>query len=93
MPSKLCSILATGTPVLAICEPYSELTKIVMESNCGFAVSHENINEVTDFIKKLRNDKSLDKEMRKNARILFEKYFTKKTAIENYIELINNMNS
>lgn len=90
-PSKLCSILATGTPVLALCESNSELRKIVEEGKCGFAVTNDETDKTIDLIYKLKNDRQLETEFRKNARVLFEKLYTQKAAINNYKALINEL--
>jgi glycosyltransferase involved in cell wall biosynthesis len=91
MPSKLSTILAAGTPVLALCEPSSELGKVVEEANCGFVVTHEKIDEVIGIVSELRSNEHLEDKLRKNARVYFEKHYTKKTALENYRNLINSM--
>jgi glycosyltransferase involved in cell wall biosynthesis len=91
MPSKLCSILATGTPVLALCEQSSELAKIIEVAKCGFSATHKETDKIIDFIFKLKNNNQLEKNLRKNAREYFEKYYTKKAAIEKYKNLINEL--
>lgn len=83
-PSKLYTVLAAGTPVLALCSESSRLARIVKEAECGYSAQHENVNELVNKIKELKNNPALINKFRKNARRYFEENYTLEKALDKY---------
>lgn len=83
-PSKLYSILASGTPVLALCQPNSRLANIVRDANCGYVCQHEDIQGIINAINDLKGNSEKIKLLGSNARNYFEKHYTLEKAVEKY---------
>ncbi len=73
IPSKAFSSLAAGTPIMVICSEKSELTDIVMRTNCGWLVSENSAEKICNILISMskRND-ILDK-IKINSRNASEK--------------------
>ena len=54
MPSKLSGILASGRPVIATCQPSTEISKVV--SQCGLVVAPEDSYALANAIERLLDD-------------------------------------
>jgi len=91
MPSKLYTIMASGKPIIALCKPESEVSKILCSAKCGYTV-YNNINEFKEKIKLLKSDSELRKEMGKNARRYFEENFNIGSSVGKYKQLIERIN-
>lgn len=88
-PSKLYSVLASGTPVLALCQAHSRLAKIIREAECGYVKQHENIYSIADAINSLRNNPDKVIEFGRNARKYFEDNYTLEKACDKYEVIFN----
>ncbi len=86
-PSKLYSILASGTPVLAFCQPNSRLANIIRNANCGYVCQHENIQGIIDAINDLKGNNEKIKSYGANSRKYFEENYTLEKAYEKYDKL------
>jgi glycosyltransferase involved in cell wall biosynthesis len=93
MPSKLYSILASGKPVIAFCKKDSEVGHIVREAECGYLIEDNYAAEFAEKIILLKNNEALRLALGKNARLYFERYFTFKHSLKQYIETIENLQS
>jgi glycosyltransferase involved in cell wall biosynthesis len=90
MPSKLYTILACGTPVLAFCDEKSDLGKIVKDADCGYIVNHDNVDNIIQSIEQLKNNPEKQKLFSKNARCYFENNYTFERALQKYVEIFKN---
>ena len=54
MPSKLWSIMACNTPVIASFDLDSELCKIIEQTNCGICVEPENSDKIVSAIHNMK---------------------------------------
>lgn len=86
-PSKLYSILASGTPILALCQANSRLANIIRDAKCGFVCQHENIQDIIDAINDLKGNYEKVKEFGANSRKYFEENYTLEKAYEKYDRL------
>jgi glycosyltransferase involved in cell wall biosynthesis len=95
-PSKLYSILASGTPVLAFCQSNSRLADIIRNANCGYVCQHDNIQSIVDSINDIKGNQEKINLYRTNSRKYFEEHYTLEKAFEKYDILfrrfINNEN-
>jgi glycosyltransferase involved in cell wall biosynthesis len=89
-PSKLYSILASGTPVLALCQPNSRLANIIRDANCGYVCQHENPQGIVDAINDLKGNHNKIKLFGENSRKYFEEHYTLEKAFEKYEVVFKN---
>lgn len=59
VPSKTFNYMAAGAPLLCITNQHSELAALVEQYGNGEAFSGENVQEMADFVLKLKNDPGL----------------------------------
>lgn len=66
IPSKAFSSMSAAVPLIAICGKNNELSDIVVENNCGWAVMPKDVNRICEIIQNARTYKD-DFEQRKLA--------------------------
>lgn len=67
VPSKIYNIMAAGTPVMAIASVNSGLADIITRHKMGRVFDKENIIDICQFIKELKNDPELWKYLSENS--------------------------
>jgi colanic acid biosynthesis glycosyl transferase WcaI len=76
LPSKLSGMLASGRPVIALCQQSTEIARMVTE--CGLVVAPEDGSALADAILKLADDnelrETLGNKARNSAKEKFEKH-------------------
>jgi glycosyltransferase involved in cell wall biosynthesis len=88
MPSKLYTIMASGTPVVAFCDPNSDIADILNVSQSGFVFRHDDIDGFVAKLKELKGDRLLLQRMKINARLYFEEHFTFEMALVQYEKIL-----
>ena len=88
---KLYTAMATGRPILAMCEAGTEIAKVVNEFHCGVVVHNEDISELIEKILELKNSKHLRELMGENGRIALEKHFSKNVSINKYYDVLEKI--
>jgi colanic acid biosynthesis glycosyl transferase WcaI len=76
LPSKVLPALATGTPVLAVCDPDSPLGREITESGCGEVVRPGDVRALLEVLERWRNEPEHTLEMSRQARkraLLYER--------------------
>ncbi|MGE5313837.1 MAG: glycosyltransferase family 4 protein [Acidobacteriota bacterium] len=91
MPSKLYSILASGTPVIALCDADSSVAEIIRSAKCGFVVSQGDAEGLLAAIVSLKADDALRCSLAANARRYFEDHFTFPIALDQYRSVIERV--
>lgn len=86
IPAKLQSYMACEMPIIASAE--GEIEKIIIESGCGISCKFGNVEELVQGIRKLEN-LLWKEELGKKSRIYFEKYFTKKSLMDEMDQYLN----
>jgi glycosyltransferase involved in cell wall biosynthesis len=82
-PNKLFEAMMLGVPVITnVCR------EIVTQVECGLVVDYD-FKSVKDAIYHLKNNPSLGKEMGKNGRLAFEKYYNWRLMEERLMRLYN----
>lgn len=91
MPSKLYTILASGTPIVAFCDEGSDIKKIVLSARCGFALRQDDLIGFVDVLRRMKNEPQLLRELGANARRHFEEHYTFGHALDKYEELLRGL--
>jgi glycosyltransferase involved in cell wall biosynthesis len=91
MPSKLYSILASGTPVIALCDSDSSVADIIREAQCGYVVAQGDADGLLRAILSLKADQALLCTFAANARRYFDEHFTYPIALEQYTSVIERI--
>lgn len=89
LPSKMMSILSTGTPILASYDLDSDLSRILTENKCGVCADAEDVQEATKAILSLYNDRAMCHEYGANARKLACNRFSKEQGTAANIALLH----
>jgi colanic acid biosynthesis glycosyl transferase WcaI len=88
-PLKLLSSCAAGKPVLAVCDPDSELAQTVRTNQCGEVVPPENGQYLAQMVDALSNDRARLKSMGNAAREFAGK-FKQGKVLEQFWEQVEN---
>ncbi len=91
MPSKLYSILASGTPVIALCDADSAVADIIRDAKCGTVIAQGDADGLLHAIVALKADPELLGMYASNARRYFEEHFTYAIALERYRAVIGRI--
>ncbi len=67
VPSKTFNYLAFGLPILAICEPQSELNQLIERHHIGFSVRGDDTIGLVNIIQSVYNDQDQLKELSANC--------------------------
>jgi len=84
VPSKSYGIMASGTPILALLEPTSEIGLMVEEANCGIVLPNPTGQHLADTIQRLRQNPSHLQQMGRRGRAVFLQQYTLQLAAEQY---------
>ena len=90
MPSKIWTIMATGTAIIASFDLGGEMERTIQEAGCGYCVQAGNARELARTIVELKNKPELVKKMGRNARKYAEMNVAKEEAVQQYIEIIES---
>jgi colanic acid biosynthesis glycosyl transferase WcaI len=89
MPSKVFSAMASARPILTVAPSRSELTSIVAEADCGWAIPPGNPIEFAETLAQLRClDPMLLVQMGQNGRAFLEKNYSRKHCVAAYEKLL-----
>ena len=88
MPSKLYPIMASGTPILAFCDPNSDIANILSDAHSGFVFRHNDVAGFVGKLKHLTSDRPLLDKLKSNARRCFEERFGFEKALSEYEKVI-----
>ena len=91
VPSKFYGIIAAGRPVIYIGSSQGEIPRILDETGSGKTVQIGQVNEMEEIIKELSSDQVKLRTMSENARNTFETKYTKKSAYDLWVELIESV--
>lgn len=88
MPSKIWTIMATGTAILASFDLGGEMEKTIKEADCGYCVEAGDAEKLADAIIKLYKNPVDVQRLGSNARKYTEEKVSKDKAVGQYIEII-----
>lgn len=89
--SKFYTALASGQAVLAVCSSDAEIARAVDRTDCGFHVEPGSPDEVAEAMRGLIANPEETEDMGRTAREIFEAEFTRQRAIEEYREIIHEI--
>ena len=90
-PSKFYGIAAAGRPIIAITGENSEIAKLIETYDCGANVRVGDADALADLITNLADDPKRCAEMGRNARRMLNQNFTRKGALQRWMDLIDRM--
>ena len=91
VPSKFYGIAAAGRPMISIGSKNGELSRLVQEHRCGFAVEEGDVESLESAIKALFHDHELCAEMGQRARSMLDQNFTRRHAFDCWQTLISKV--
>jgi glycosyltransferase involved in cell wall biosynthesis len=89
--SKFYTALASGQAVLAISNPDAEIGSVVERTGCGIRVDPGNPDQIREAIEFWLANPNRCNEMGTDARAIFETGFTRKRAIDRYLETLRDV--
>lgn len=90
-PSKFVTMLSASQPVLASFDRESDLSRIVLENNCGIVIEPDSIDELVHGIENMYNDQSVLNEYSNNSRKCAIQLFNKQVSVNKYIKVVNEI--
>ncbi len=90
VPSKFSGYLARGVPVLYI-GPESEISMHIKKANCGFCFKNNEFLKISNCIISSINNKNFLKKLGLNGKKYYEKFLSKESGCESYLNLINEL--
>lgn len=91
MPSKIYEIMASGRPLLASAERHSAVWQLVEDTDCGVCVEPENAEQLTEAIRRLRDDVELRNRCAVNGRRAAQALYGKDVVAEAYQDLLKRV--
>lgn len=88
MPSKMWSIMATGTPVLASFDSGTDMENLIRSEEIGLFSESEDYLMLADNITEIFNSKDKQEMFGKNARIYVEEKRNREVCTQRYIDVI-----
>ena len=89
VPARLQGYMSAGKPVLALIG--SGAADIIYDADCGYAVPSGDYIALAKIIREnVLINIELMRQKGKNARMYYEKYFTKEKCIDNLCDIIKN---
>jgi colanic acid biosynthesis glycosyl transferase WcaI len=88
LPSKLCSMLASGRPVITTCHTGSELDSLV--SQCGLVVPPNDVPRLAEAVCKLADHPATRAELGRFARAYAEKTFDRDAVLSGIFSPIDD---
>ena len=87
-PSKLYGVLAAGRPVAAICESHSYLCQLLAQGHCGATFDNGDGTSLAMFIRRLKNEPELAKQMGNAGRHYLLFNFTPEIIAKQYLNVL-----
>jgi glycosyltransferase involved in cell wall biosynthesis len=91
MPSKLYGVLASGTPLLAIAPPHSELAEMTVQEQVGLAVTPDQPRALADAILWCAGHRGELAEMGTRARRLAEERFDRRPTTRRFAQMLSDV--
>jgi glycosyltransferase involved in cell wall biosynthesis len=86
-PSKICTIMAAGRPIIASIPPIEDAPRLITETDCGLVVPAANPKALADAVLKLKNDEGRARQMGLNGRMYVEKHLARSVCVRQNEEL------
>lgn len=89
-PSKLLPALATGTPVIAVCESNTSLAREVIAGKFGMVIDPDNVEQLNSIISTWENDNKMLDSFSKNA-INYSSFFKREKILDQFENYLNEI--
>jgi glycosyltransferase involved in cell wall biosynthesis/ribosomal protein S18 acetylase RimI-like enzyme len=86
-PSKICTIMAAGRPIVASIPPIEDAPRLITETDCGLVVPAADPKALADAVLTLKNDEERVRQMGLNGRMYVEKYLARSICVRQNEEL------
>ena len=93
VPSKFYGVAAAGRPMISIGSKQGELSLLVEEHQCGFAIEEGDVDSLESAIVLLSRDRHLCAKMGHQARSMLDHHFTRRQAFDYWQTLISKVES
>jgi colanic acid biosynthesis glycosyl transferase WcaI len=93
VPSRMYNVLASGRPILAICDEDSELGRVVLEESAGWVVAPGQPAKVVEWLRYASTHPEALAEMGKRARQAAERSYTLDNILSIYQKVLAEMQS
>ncbi len=90
VPCKLYGMLASGKPLLVVCNERGEMGQVVLEEKCGLVVPPGDLDALVEAICYLRDHQDQRAEMGRRARAAFENKYTLAHVADQFIETLTH---
>lgn len=91
VPSKLVSMMAAGSCVIASTASDSEAAKIVLDADCGVIVPPENSEKLAEAILSFYNHQETIEQKRINARKYISKWYDREQVMQTFNNLLESL--
>ena len=91
LPSKTYTMMACGMPVVGLCTEHDDLKRLIEDSHAGFAITEHDPQKVAACIKKLYQDRELQRMLAQNARTYVVSHFSEPAVIEQYRKVFQSV--
>jgi colanic acid biosynthesis glycosyl transferase WcaI len=91
LPSKIFRVMACARPVIALCNPDSELADLVRAAGAGHVVPTDRPDLLAKAVGKLADDPELRVEMGRSGRAFVEREYTRRAVTQRYARLIEGI--
>ena len=88
IPSKTCTFMATGTPIIASFDLGGEMERTINDAKCGVCVEAANVEALVEAIMKLKGNPETNRNMGQSARRYVCEQMGKSQAVHKYIQII-----
>jgi colanic acid biosynthesis glycosyl transferase WcaI len=91
LPSKVLRIMACGRPVVAVCEPTSELARLVSSADAGVVVPPDQPDVLLQAILELAADQMRCSALGRSGRLFVERHYARDVVTGQYLRLIEEL--
>lgn len=91
VPSRLYNSLASGRPVIAVTEDFSELARVVSEEQVGWVVAPGDPQQLAATVREAARDESTREAMGVRARSAAEKRFSRARIVGQWLDLFGEL--
>ncbi len=88
VPSKLYHYMAMGRPILGLADSGSEIATIIAEADCGVCVAPDNVKNIAEVIRELKNSKDYRDTLAANGRKYAVEHFSKELILKEYEDVM-----
>jgi glycosyltransferase involved in cell wall biosynthesis len=91
VPCKLYGMLASGKPLLVVCDRRGEMGRVVETERCGLVVAPGDLDGLVEAIRYLRDHPQERAGMGRRARQAFESRYTLDHVADRYVEVLRQL--